>query len=224
MNMLYRESPAVDRSAVANSTSQLDLSVLDRYQVCRVCASLEHASLYFWQIADDDGVPIEWPPSPTLDPGEGGDFMSDESSIAITPPVSPSHKPMTPAHHVKSEPPSSTRRVTAVKRKSMHGHIEDLTTSLGEARVKVARVREREQTIRIQAREDRKKAEFNSRLEYKAAEAERQRAHELAMLERQIELEHLRAQHFNAPPPFAGPPRLPVAGPSSQWAIDPSLN
>ncbi|KAJ8579590.1 hypothetical protein M405DRAFT_835669 [Rhizopogon salebrosus TDB-379] len=32
MNSLYRESPVVDRSAVTNSTSQLDLTVLDRSQ------------------------------------------------------------------------------------------------------------------------------------------------------------------------------------------------
>jgi hypothetical protein len=107
----------------------------------------------------------------------------------------------------------------------MHSHIEDLTTSLGEARVKVARVREREQTLRTQAKEERKKAEFDSRLQFRAAEAERQRMHELAMLERQIELERLRstAAHFAAPPPFLGPPSGPPAGPSIDWAIDPSL-
>ncbi|KAG1767872.1 hypothetical protein EV702DRAFT_1050206 [Suillus placidus] len=206
MNALYRESPAVDRSAVANSASQLDLTVLNCSQVTM----------------DDDEIPIEWPRSPTPEYTKD----DDKSSIIFTPPSSPPNKPMTPAPHAKQEPPS-VRRASGQKRKSMHSHIEDLTTSLGESRVKVARVREREQTLRSQAKEDQKKAEFNSRLQFKAAEAERQRAHELAMLERQIELERLRAQpNFAGPSLSAGPRRSdpPHSGPSISWAIDLSLN
>ncbi|KAJ8585482.1 hypothetical protein M405DRAFT_844491 [Rhizopogon salebrosus TDB-379] len=212
MNSLYRESPVVDRSAVANSTSQLDLTVLDRSQV----ADNDGAP------TEDDGVPIDWPASPGRYPGESDEFAKDDdgSSIIITPPPSPSRKPVIPASLAKSEPPPSVHRGSDRKRKSMHSHIEDLTTSLGEARVKVAQVREREQTLRTQAKEERKKAEFDSHLQFRAAEAERQRMHELAMLERQIELERLRshahstAAHFAAPPPFLGPPSGPPAGPS----------
>ncbi|KAG1788877.1 uncharacterized protein HD556DRAFT_1529800 [Suillus plorans] len=196
MNALYRESPAVDRSALANSASQLDLSVLN-------CS----------QTMDDDEIPIEWPRSPTPEHTNN----DDKSSIVFTP-------PSTPASRAKPEPPS-VRRASGQKRKSMHSHIEDLTTSLGELRVKVARVREREHTLRAQAKEDRKKAEFDSRLQFKAAEAERQRAHELAMLERQIELERLRAQPNFASSSSAGLRQSdpPHSGPSIPWAIDPSL-
>ncbi|KAG1727215.1 kinase-like domain-containing protein [Suillus lakei] len=203
MNALYRESPAVDRSAVANSASQLDLTVLN-------CS----------QTTDDDEIPIEWPRSPTPEYTKD----DDKSSIVFTPPSSPPNQPTTPASHAKPEPPS-IRRASGQKRKTMHSHIEDLTTSLGESRVKVARVREREHTLRAQAKEDRKKAEFDSRLQFKAAEAERQRAHELAMLERQIELERLRAQPNFASSSSAGPRQSDPShsGPSIPWAIDPSL-
>ncbi|KAG2139612.1 uncharacterized protein EDB93DRAFT_1106096 [Suillus bovinus] len=152
MSALYHESPAVDHSAMSNSASQLDLSVLN-------CS----------QTMDDD-----------------------KSSTVFTPLLSPSNKPMTPAPCVKSEP-SFVHRTSGQKQKSMHSHIEDLTTSLGELRVKVARVWEQEHTLRIQAKQDQKQAEFDSCLQFKAAKAERQYAHELVMLERQIELEHLRA-------------------------------
>jgi hypothetical protein len=128
---------------------------------------------------------------------------------------------MSPAPCVKSEP-SSVHRASGQKQKSMHSHIEDLTTSLGESRVKVAQVREREHTLQIQAKEDRKKAEFDSCLQFKAAEAERQRAHELTMLERQIELERLQAQPNPVGPSHQSGPSHP--GPSIPWAIDPSLN
>jgi len=125
MNSLYRESPVVDRSAVANSTSQLDLTILDHSQV----ADNDGA-------ATDDDIPIDWPASPGR-PGESDEFAKDDdgSSIIITPPPSPSRKPVTPASHAKSEPPPSVRRGGNQKRKSMHSHIEDLTTSLSEARV-----------------------------------------------------------------------------------------
>jgi hypothetical protein len=45
MNSLYRESPVVDRSAVANSTSQLDLTVLDRSQVCTIAHRQVHIDI-----------------------------------------------------------------------------------------------------------------------------------------------------------------------------------
>ncbi|KAJ8583204.1 hypothetical protein M405DRAFT_937362 [Rhizopogon salebrosus TDB-379] len=204
MNMLYRESPVVDRSAVANSTSQLDLCVLDSSQTAN---------------DSDDEVPIAWSRSPTpcLRAEDAGESDGD-----ITPPLSPSSKPMTPTPYFKSEPPPSVRRPSGQKRKSMHNHIEDLTSSLGEARVKVARVWEREHILRLQAKEERKTAKFNSRLQFKAAEAGRQRAHELAMIDRQIELERLRAQPHFAGPPLSTAPRDPGAS-ASQWAIDPSL-
>ncbi|KAG1732573.1 hypothetical protein EDB19DRAFT_2003563 [Suillus lakei] len=172
MNALYCESPAVDCSAVANSASQLDLTVLN-------CS----------QTTDNDEIPIEWPHLPTPE------YMKDDD------------------------------KSSGQKRKTMHSHIEDLTTSLGESRVKVARVQEREHTLRAQAKEDRKKAEFDSRLQFKAAEAEQQRAHELTMLEQQIELECLQAQPNFASSSSAGPrPSDPShSGPSIPWAIDPSL-
>jgi hypothetical protein len=96
----------------------------------------------------------------------------------------------------------------------MHSHIEDLTTSLGESRVK--------HTLQIQAKEDRKKAEFDSHLWFKTAKAEQQCAHELTMLEQQIELEHLQAQPNPVGPSHQSGPSHP--GPSIPWAIDPSLN
>lgn len=52
MNALYRESPAVDRSALANSASQLDLSVLNCSQVGSIMSCLRVHFRYYCNVVD----------------------------------------------------------------------------------------------------------------------------------------------------------------------------
>jgi hypothetical protein len=132
--------------------------------------------------------------------------------------------PATPAVKVKTEKrPTPLSSVRGLKRKSIHDHIEDLTTQNHTKQIKIAEVREHEKTVRARAKYEAKSNLEMARLAHQEREGERQRAHDMLMLERQMQLEAMRR---NAPGPSTGMygAGAPAYGaPPPGFAVDPSL-
>ncbi|KAF8144499.1 hypothetical protein K438DRAFT_1992751 [Mycena galopus ATCC 62051] len=123
---------------------------------------------------ESDGKISNWgPSSPTLIGANEDDDGTDG--------------PVTPAAKVKKEIPVATlSSARGSKRKSIHDHIQDSKNSNG---------------LRAKAKYEAKNTLELARLQHQQREAERQRDHELQMLERQMQLEAMRR---NAPGPVAG--------------------
>ncbi|KAF7351953.1 hypothetical protein MVEN_01157300 [Mycena venus] len=204
MHDLMGSSPVINRSAVAHSGTRVDLSILDR-----------------------DGEAHEGPISVASDDESkfsGWDTSSPAPAVADDGDDSDSDVPATPVVKVKAEarpPPLSSARGS--KRKSIHDHIQDLTTQNHTKQIKLAEVKEREKTVRAKAKYDAKNNLEMARLDHQQREAERQRAHEVFMLERQMQLEGMRR---NAPAPSTGMygPGAPAYGaPPPNFVFDPAL-
>ncbi|KAF7360076.1 hypothetical protein MVEN_00735700 [Mycena venus] len=201
MNDLMGSSPVIDRSAVAHSGTRVDLSILDRDGETPV--NLD---------SDDESKLSNWD---TSSPAPIPDDDDDDENL-----------PATPVVKVKAEacaPPLSSAR--GVKRKSMHDHIQDLTTQTHAKQIKLTEVKERERTVRAKAKYDAKTHLEMARLEHQEREAERQRVHELQLLERRMQFEAMR---HNAPAPVPaigmyGPGAPAFGAPPPNFAFDPTL-
>jgi hypothetical protein len=162
------------------------------------------------------------------DPDDSSDLISnwdksdEEDTLSISSDSSPvrSSTPKTPAPRVKAETaPIYSARGT--KRKSVHEQVEALATQDRVQRLKVAEIREREKTARSKHKYDAKSELELAKLRHQQMEAERQRQHEFAMMERQIQLERMRQQ---VGPSTYGPPGGPAFGaPPPSSAFDPQL-
>ncbi|KAJ7328953.1 hypothetical protein DFH08DRAFT_317959 [Mycena albidolilacea] len=206
MNDLMGSSPVIDRSAVAHSGTRINLRILDR-------DGEAHNGLITLD-SDDESKLSNWDtfsPAPIPD---DDDNSGDENL------------PATPVVKVKAEaraPPLSSAR--GVKRKSMHDHIQDLTTQNHTKQIKLTEVKERERTARAKAKYDAKNHLEMARLEHQEREAERQCVHELQLLERRIQFEAMRR---NAPTPVRAmemyDPGAPAYGaPPPNFVVDPAL-
>ncbi|KAJ7737139.1 hypothetical protein DFH07DRAFT_966583 [Mycena maculata] len=109
------------------------------------------------------------------------------------------------------------------KRKSMQEHVEEIATADRAQRAKVAEIRENGKTARAKGKFEAKSELELAKMRHQATEAERQRQHEIAMMDRQMELERIR----QAGPAAFGPPQVPggpaYGAPPPQSAYDPSL-
>jgi hypothetical protein len=110
----------------------------------------------------------------------------------------------------------------------MHDFVEDLAAQDRSQRLKVVKMRETikegQKTARAKAKYDVKSNLEMARLQHQEREANRQREHELMMLDRQFQLEALRRGPPVPPAPTmfaAGAPAYGAPPPAS--VIDPSL-
>ncbi|KAJ6564949.1 hypothetical protein DFH09DRAFT_1475475 [Mycena vulgaris] len=172
MDLLMGTSPIVNCSALAHSQTRVDLGILDR-----------------------DGE-ISWEATPP--PGGHADDGSDDDKDTLSTsspcrlraesvPTIPSVKKVKVEDH--PAPLSSAR---GSKRKSMHDHIQELTSQDHIQCVKLAELKKQQKTVRAQAKYDAKTQLEMARLQHQQREADRQREHELRMMERQMQLETLR--------------------------------
>ncbi|KAF8209187.1 hypothetical protein K438DRAFT_2066189 [Mycena galopus ATCC 62051] len=202
MHDLMGSSPVVNRSAVAHSGTRVDLGILDRDGDAHDGPiSLD---------SDDESKISGWSSSSPARSAHARD-SDDESDGPVTPTVK---------SEIRQTPLSSVR---GLKRKSIHDHIQDLTTQNHTKQIKIAQVKEHEKTIRAKAKFESKSNLEMARLAHQEREGERQRAHDLLMLEHQMQLEAMRrsgpgpsvgmygagAPAYGAPPPgFAFDPAL----------------
>ncbi|KAJ7454930.1 hypothetical protein B0H11DRAFT_2068140 [Mycena galericulata] len=211
MHALMGSSPAVDRSALAHSQTRVDLSVLDGRgkKVVPIDSDDDSAS-----DAESDKI-SNW------DKSDGPLSISSSS-----PP--PDHSlpiPQTPVQ-VKPEPTHASvgrSGPRGTKRKSIQEHVEEIATADRAQRTKVAEIREHGKTVRAKGKFEAKSELELAKMRHQATEAERQRQHEIAMMDRQMELERIR----QAGPAAFGPPQVPggpaYGAPPPQSAYDPSL-
>ncbi|KAK7015981.1 hypothetical protein R3P38DRAFT_3203707 [Favolaschia claudopus] len=176
MHELMGTSPVVSRSAGAHSETRVDLSILDRDGEAH-CGPLSIHS-------DDD--------DDTESKISGWDTSRAASPVSAAGDDVPA-KAGTPVAKVKSEvkteslstPLSSAR---GIKRKYMHEQIADLTAQTHAKQLKLGEVKERGKTVRAKAKYAGKSGVEFARFEHQQHEAKLQREHELAMLERQMQL------------------------------------
>ncbi|KAG6835294.1 hypothetical protein H0H93_003021 [Arthromyces matolae] len=187
MAKLMRGSPITDNSALANSkTPAKNLDILKRK---RSRSAMDD---------ENDSDRLE------LSSNDSSDENDDEKL------------PATPSQSTKPV----SRVGTGHKRKAIQDLVTDVSTASRDAQIKIARIKYEQKS---QGHAEREKIKRQSafemerlRLEHQRREGEAQRAHELAMLERQLELERLR----HAPPPSSAGPTAPGTW---QFGIDPSL-
>ncbi|KAJ7310673.1 hypothetical protein DFH08DRAFT_1046436 [Mycena albidolilacea] len=204
MHDLMGSSPVVNRSAVAHSGTRVDLDVLDRD------GEAHHGPISL--DLDDESRISGWNSSSPARPARAHD-SDDDSDV-----------PATPAVKVKTEKrPTPLSSVRGLKRKSIHDRIQDLTTQNHTKQIKIAEVREHEKTVRARAKYEAKSNLEMARLAHQEREGERQRAHDMLMLERQMQLEVMRR---NVPGPSTGRygAGAPAYGaPPPGFTLDPSL-
>jgi hypothetical protein len=116
------------------------------------------------------------------------------------------------------------------KRKAgMMDQIADATSALRESQIKIAKTNAEEKTTRALEREKLKRqGQLNielARMNHQAGEAAAQRAHEIFMMDRQIQLEAMKAGH-GSPVPYAGGGGGPgYGGPAgAPFTLDPALS
>ncbi|KAF8160102.1 hypothetical protein K438DRAFT_2025870 [Mycena galopus ATCC 62051] len=183
MDTLMGTSPVVNRSAVAHSQTRVDLGVLDR------SGEAHDGPIELDSDDDSDGKISNWGPSSPTPIGANEDDDGTDS-------------PVTPAAKVKKEVPVATlSSARGSKRKSIHDHIQDVAAQNSAQKLKLAEVKEQQRTVCAKAKYEAKNTLELARFQHQQREAERQRDHELQMLERQMQLEAMRR---NAPGPVAG--------------------
>jgi hypothetical protein len=124
--------------------------------------------------------------------GDNDDVHSDTSSVVE--PLEHLPAPKTPASkkvNTTTPAPPSTRR------KAIHDRIYEIAEEDRQKRTQVIKLKEKEKTERARIRGTLKTDLELKRMEYQAQEAERQRAHELRMLELQQQM------RFGVPHPIA---------------------
>ncbi|KAJ7860548.1 hypothetical protein B0H14DRAFT_3863697 [Mycena olivaceomarginata] len=167
MHDLMGASPVVNRSAVAHSGTRVDLGILDR-------RGEAHNGPILSIDSDDESKFSGWGPSSPVNPDLDADTDDHEDNV-----------PATPKAKVKDEPRSTPfPSARGSKRKSVHDHIQDLTTHNHAKQLKLA--------LRSKAKYDAQNSLELARLEHQQKEAERQREHELLMFDRRMRLEEMR--------------------------------
>ncbi|KAJ6603371.1 hypothetical protein DFH09DRAFT_1354613 [Mycena vulgaris] len=190
MDRLMGTSPIVNRSALAHSRTRVDLGVLDRK------GTAHNGPISVNGDSDDDTESkiSGWSTSsPARRPGPRDDDDDDSNTVSSSP-----ARPVTPTPKVKTEPRSAVASARGAKRKSMHDRIEEIASQDRSQRVKLTEVREKQKTVRAQAKYEAKTALEMAKMQHQQREGERQREHELMMMERQMQLEAMRRQQ---PPP-----------------------
>ncbi|KAJ7159636.1 hypothetical protein C8R46DRAFT_1224218 [Mycena filopes] len=215
MDVLMGSSPIINRSAVAHSQTRVDLGVLDR-------DGEAHDGPI--DVDSDTDTKISWAPSsPVAPPRRASVVVVSDEELGRS---SDDDIPATPAVKkvkVKAETPvvpSSSARGS--KRKTIQDHIQDLTTQDRAQRLKLAELREEQKTVRAQAKYDAKNNLELARLQHQQREADRQREHEMLMLERQIQLENLRRNPVPAMGMY-GPGAPAYGAPPPNFPLDPTL-
>jgi hypothetical protein len=135
-----------------------------------------------------------------------------------------------------SKPPKieTTTPMRGQKRKAgMMDQITDATSALRNSQIKIAKTNAVEKTTRALEREKLKRqGQLNielARMNHQADEAAAQRAHEIFMMDRQIQLEAMKAGH-GSPVPYAGRPNYGNGpgyggGPAgAPFTLDPALS
>jgi hypothetical protein len=98
--------------------------------------------------------------------------------------------PATPGVKVKTEKcPTPLSSVCSLKHKSIHNHIEELTTQNHTKQIKIAQVWEHKKTVHARAKYEAKSNLEMARLAHQEREGEWRGAHSMLMLERQMQLE-----------------------------------
>ncbi|KAF8064138.1 hypothetical protein FPV67DRAFT_1451371 [Lyophyllum atratum] len=207
MHKLMGMSPIVDKSAIANSTTpSINLNMLGRHgKASRTSPK--------WDIEHDSGSDSVKTLSDHSD-----DSLSD-SDLDIKTPVTPS-QPLKAANAGKS---------TGQKRKGIHDMVTNLTSASRDTAVKIARIKYEEKTRGSMHKEKiKRKSELElelARLEHQRLQGEAQRAHELPMLDRQLQLECLRHSTAGTMLPLHAPPApfMQPSQPPPSWNFDPNL-
>ncbi|KAJ6493762.1 hypothetical protein DFH09DRAFT_1451111 [Mycena vulgaris] len=164
-------SPIVNCSALAHSQTRVDLGILDRDGEVHDGPISIHSD-------DDTASKISWEATPP--PGGHADDGSDDDKDTLSTsspcrlraesvPTIPSVKKVKVEDH--PAPLSSAR---GSKRKSMHDHIQELTSQDHIQCVKLAELKKQQKTVRAQAKYDAKTQLEMARLQHQQREAERQ--------------------------------------------------
>ncbi|KAF4598775.1 hypothetical protein AB1N83_013772 [Pleurotus pulmonarius] len=221
LHLLLSVSPVYDRSALANSTTPVDLSVLSTAPVAPVMQA-DPAS----DAADEDQVDGtdnqtdgggDAPDASTQNSFHSGFSFDDDQDLHT--PSSPSNpsKPSTPFRPHDSPAVSSTpaslstpAKVVPQKRKHVLDHVRELSESAQATRLKVAEVKA--SAKRLQAAEKAQHAFRMEEMRIKAvAERERQhQEHERAMMQMQLQIALINSGQ--------------AAGVVNQGMIDPNLS
>ncbi|KAL7283096.1 hypothetical protein ACG7TL_002521 [Trametes sanguinea] len=186
VNELMRGHPMIDRSGVANSTTDIDVTILDRKQ-----KDVESTSIHtLAPPSSPSGVNSET--SPDVDfasdsDAEKSNFTDNdfESDSDLKGPAEQSQKR-------KSPPAAQTGTSTSKRRKNMLQHVQEIAAADREARLERMRLRLHAQHKYKVAKEKMRCDLERARLEHDARERDKQRAHELRVLEYQMELERIR--------------------------------
>jgi len=215
MHALMGTSPVVSRAAVVNSNSVPDLSILGENANCDESGEEnEEVCMAFVTVSDNPNILltqklIPWPSSPARDYGRESPVLDNSSDVGDLSPIATPVKIKIPMVSSLASKPTSVRKKTAADL------AREVADAERQARLHMTHINAKERTAREQIKQKsaRKSAlELEElRLRHQQEEGERQRAHELKMLERQIELERIRAG-MQAPLP-----------PSSQFPLDPQL-
>ncbi len=117
---------------------------------------------------------------------------SDSDSSPVTSPVKPAVSD------------SSSKKIIPQKRKSIQDQIKDIAEQEQQNRVKIAKINAKEKTVRAKARVAEKGQMAlhlkQVRMQFQHDKAEHHRVHELAMIDRQIQLELIKANALHPPP------------------------
>ncbi|KAL7278381.1 hypothetical protein ACG7TL_008361 [Trametes sanguinea] len=214
MNALMRGHPLVDRSGVANSATDIDLSILDRDRE-GTAASSAGSSL---RVRHD----LSWSFSESELDGNISDSVTDDQSSSDDEDAvkgeSPDDPESQPGTKQKRRGPDIAAGAPAAKRrKGMLQHVQEIASADRQARILVTKMRLRARNeYKLKKHQMQRDIEI-ARLEHEARERDKQRDHELKLLAGQIELERLRLAASQSQVPSASPPSVP------DWAIDPAL-
>ncbi|KAH7911006.1 hypothetical protein BJ138DRAFT_1101375 [Hygrophoropsis aurantiaca] len=201
MHELMGTSPVVSRAAVSNSTTPIDTSILNRED------DYERSPSPVWDIEMDQALRS----SPGLDsragsPGfDDSDFgKSDNEKLDnYTAPITPAHKVLLTVKPPASAAPTPTKSATK-KRQTPQDFVKDVADAEREARLRMTEINAKERTAReeikrrtahntaLEVERLRLKYQHNEMMENRS-QAIAQREHERIMIEKQIELERVRA-------------------------------
>ncbi|KAJ7091297.1 hypothetical protein C8R43DRAFT_1142026 [Mycena crocata] len=221
MDKLMGTSPIVNRSAVAHSNTRVDLGVLDRngdahdgpisVQDSDSSSEDDRSKISGWESSSDAGRKAK------------DDDDNKSISVASSPPRPAAAKaPVTPASKFKTEPASISASARGAKRKSTHEHVAEIAAQDRSQRLKLMEVKEKGKTRRAQVKYDAKTSLEFARLRHQTEQAERQRQHDIFMMNRQVQLEEIR-RGGPSPASQSYPPGGPAYGAPPPFAFDPSL-
>ncbi|TFY76194.1 hypothetical protein EWM64_g7820 [Hericium alpestre] len=225
VNNLYGRSPVVDRSAVTNSASDLDTSILDRHPGQQLHREIEHLE----SAPSDDEIQLVFAITGDSDTtlqiicDIKADDDDDEGRL-FTSVIQPKTESSS-SQKVLSTPAKPSSGI-GQKCKSIFDQVQELAVGEHKNRLKMACIREAEKTNHRVAAEhvkhDATVALERFCLQHQSQESEKQRAHELLMMEKQIELARIQSGQVPPPPP-PPPPSFGLQDPVWGHNIDPNL-